>query len=120
MKYRETFLVHALYAPTKNSGPRRKLKASAIQARLKFLSYCIEEFGYFDFLRRFEDTPHDRLMWLGGKAAIHAPADHTRYDRTLARALNPKKIDEDGYTSIPEHLEDSSSRSFPQGTPASV
>ncbi|KAG1683493.1 hypothetical protein DVH05_015073 [Phytophthora capsici] len=125
MKYRETFLVHTLYAPTKNSGPRRKLKASAIQARLKFLSYCIEEFGYFDFLRRFEDTPHDRLMWLGGKAAKHAPAgkiysnstppledlatlyrkDHTRYDRTLARALDPKKIDEDGYTSIPELLE---------------
>ncbi|KAE8986473.1 hypothetical protein PR002_g22339 [Phytophthora rubi] len=66
------------------------------------------------------------LMWLGGKAARHSVAakakagsvvtsqtdlatlyrtDRARYDRILANALDPYHIDEEGYKSIPELLE---------------
>ncbi|KAG1710175.1 hypothetical protein DVH05_017181 [Phytophthora capsici] len=125
MASREAFWLSALYPPTKNSNPRRKAKTYAVQARLRFISRCIEFFGYFDFLRRLENTSHDTLMWFGGKAAKHAPGsksktssfpapedlatlhkkDRARYDRTIARAYDPLSIDEDGYSSIPELLE---------------
>ncbi|KAG1699101.1 hypothetical protein DVH05_014020 [Phytophthora capsici] len=125
MASREAFWLSALYPPTKNSNPRRKAKTYAVQARLRFISRCIELFGYFDFLRRFENTSHDTLMWFGGKAAKYAPGsktktssspapedlatlhkkDRARYDRTIARAYDPLSIDEDGYSSIPELLE---------------
>ncbi|KAG1684698.1 hypothetical protein DVH05_010603 [Phytophthora capsici] len=125
MASREAFWLSALYPPTKNSNPRRKAKTYAVQARLRFISRCIEFFGYFDFLRCFENTSHDTLMWFGGKAAKHAPGsktkissspapedlatlhkkDRARYDRTIGRAFDPLSIDEDGYSSIPELLE---------------
>ncbi|KAE9238106.1 hypothetical protein PF004_g8409 [Phytophthora fragariae] len=60
---------------------------------------------------------------MGGKAAKHSPGtkdaagpvpedlavlfakDRSRYDQVIARALDPKEIDADGYSSIPELLE---------------
>ncbi|GMF43386.1 unnamed protein product [Phytophthora fragariaefolia] len=123
IRHRKVFYVCTIYAPSTKADGRRKHKLNAIIARNKFISYNIEEFGYFGFLERFENSAHDSLMWLGGKAAKHAanipdsngppPEDHSeilanvraRYDRVLARALGPLQIDEDGYASIPELLE---------------
>ncbi|KAI9979376.1 hypothetical protein PInf_030889 [Phytophthora infestans] len=121
MKHRATFFICALYAPTGNSDARRKKKSVAVQARLRFISASIEVFGYYSFLAQLEDKAHDTLMWYGGKAAAHSVAAKTQaaqvdlatlykkdgalYDRTIARALDPFSIDEDGYSSVPELLE---------------
>ncbi|OWZ24433.1 LOW QUALITY PROTEIN: hypothetical protein PHMEG_000503 [Phytophthora megakarya] len=89
----------------------------------------METFGYFDFMQRFEESVHDTLMWLRGTAAKHSatPArshldsenlqedlvalfrkkGKTAYRRVLGRALDPFTIDENGYASIPELLEQS-------------
>ncbi|KAI9996718.1 hypothetical protein PInf_014461 [Phytophthora infestans] len=104
MKHRATFFICALYAPTGNSDARRKKKSVAVQARLRFISANIEVFGYYSFLAQLEDKAHDTLMWYGGKAAAHSK-DRALYDRTIARALDPFSIDEDGYSSVPELLE---------------
>ncbi|KAE9003295.1 hypothetical protein PR001_g18012 [Phytophthora rubi] len=86
----------------------------------------VEEFGYYGFLELFEDGSHDNLMWMGGKAAKHCPGakkaeglppedlatllskDQVRYVRVLESASDPTAIDEDGYSSIPELLEQAS------------
>ncbi|KAE8999427.1 hypothetical protein PR002_g18455 [Phytophthora rubi] len=65
-------------------------------------------------------------MWMGGKAAKHCPGtkkaeglppedlatllskDQVRYVRVLESASDPTAIDEDGYSSIPELLEQAS------------
>ncbi|KAI9989975.1 hypothetical protein PInf_020281 [Phytophthora infestans] len=111
MKHRATFFICALYAPTGNSDARRKKKSVAVQARLRFISANIE----------LEDKAHDTLRCYGGKAAAHSVAaktqaaqvdlatlykkDRALYDRTIARALDPFFIDEDGYSIVPELLE---------------
>ncbi|KAI9990818.1 hypothetical protein PInf_018422 [Phytophthora infestans] len=121
MKHRATFFICALYAPTGNSDARRKKKSVAVQARLRLISANIEVFGYYSFLAQLEDKAHDTLMWYGGKAAAHSVAaktqaaqvdlatlykkDRALYDRTIARALDPFSTDEDGYSSVPELLE---------------
>ncbi|KAE8891359.1 hypothetical protein PF003_g24737 [Phytophthora fragariae] len=123
MRHRPLFFACALYAPTKNSEKRRKLKLQATTARNRFLSNNIEEFDYYGFLELFENGSHDKLMWMGGKAVKHSPGakdaarpipedlavlfakDRPRYDQMIARALDPKEIDADGYASIPELLE---------------
>ncbi|KAI9998587.1 hypothetical protein PInf_003136 [Phytophthora infestans] len=121
MKHRATFFICALYVPTGNSDARRKKKSVAVQARLRFISANIEVLGYYSFLAQLEDKAHDTLMWYGGKAAAHSVAaktqaaqvdlatlykkDRALYDRTIARALDPFSIDEDGCSSVPELLE---------------
>ncbi|KAE9350928.1 hypothetical protein PR003_g5135 [Phytophthora rubi] len=98
----------------------------AIAARTYFLSSNVEEFGYYGFLELFENRSRDHLIWMGGEAAKHSPGakeaegsppedvatllskDRVRYDRVLERALDPTAIDEDGYSSIPELLEQAS------------
>ncbi|KAE9030900.1 hypothetical protein PR003_g11696 [Phytophthora rubi] len=100
MRHRPLFFACALYASTKNSEERRKLKLLATTARNCFLSSNIEEFGYYGFLELFENGSHDKLMWMGGKAAKHSPGtkdaagpvpedlavlfamDRSRYDQT--------------------------------------
>ncbi|GMF31354.1 unnamed protein product [Phytophthora fragariaefolia] len=85
-------------------------------------------FGYYGFLDAFENGTHDNLTWLGAKAARRSVAtkanarggsdasaltdlatlyrnDRGRYDAVIARALDPYRVDEDGYQSIPELLE---------------
>ncbi|GMF25491.1 unnamed protein product [Phytophthora fragariaefolia] len=123
LRHHHTYYHCAIYVPTTKSDERRKHKLNATTARNKFLSFDIEEFGYFGFLERFENCSHDSLMWLGGKVAKHSTTakgstgpvqedlsvllikDRSRYDRVIARALDPQQIDEDGYGSIPELLE---------------
>jgi len=65
VKHRAVFVLLALYTPSTDSPGRRKQKANAIKARLQFLSRNIEEFGWFGFLDRYENTIHDTLMWVG-------------------------------------------------------
>jgi hypothetical protein len=128
MHHRATFLVLAVYAPTDDSSARRKQKTLACQARLLFISRNIEEFGYYGFLDLFENSAHDHLMWLGGKAAKNSldakkaknkddasdppqedlakllRHDPGHYERVIERVLDPDTVDEEGYTSIPELL----------------
>ncbi|OWZ08619.1 hypothetical protein PHMEG_00018808 [Phytophthora megakarya] len=129
MPYREVQWLFALYAPCSGAERRRKAKAEAKKARLILLSACVETFGYYGFLQRFEDSIHDNLMWFGGTAAKHSATatrvplandalqedlvtlfkrkDKTAYRRVIARAMDPYSVDENGYTSIPELLEQS-------------
>ncbi|KAG2811410.1 hypothetical protein PC118_g8955 [Phytophthora cactorum] len=129
MRFRYVFLLLALYPPTNNAVARRKLKASALPTRLQLLSAFIEELGYYDLMTAFDEGVHDNLMWFRGKAVKHSsgakqsddsydsgpPAQEDlavvykreccRYDSIVARALDPYQVDEDGYSSIPELIE---------------
>ncbi|OWZ01021.1 hypothetical protein PHMEG_00027669 [Phytophthora megakarya] len=129
MTYREVQWLFALYAPCSDAERRRKAKAEAKKARLILLSACVETFGYYDFLQRFEDSIHDNLMGFGGTAAKHSATavraplanealqedlvtlfkkkDKTAYRRVIARVMDPYSVDENGYSSIPELLEQS-------------
>ncbi|OWZ11973.1 hypothetical protein PHMEG_00014928 [Phytophthora megakarya] len=129
MTYHEVQWIFALYAPCSDAERRRKAKAEAKKARLIFLSACVEAFGYYDFLQRFEDFIHDNLMWFGGTAAKHSATavraplgndalqedlvtlfkrkDKTAYRRVIAGAMGPYSVDENGYSSIPDLLEQS-------------
>ncbi|KAE9299878.1 hypothetical protein PF008_g23142 [Phytophthora fragariae] len=128
MQWRDVFFACALYAPSDECTARRKKKSNAGQARLALISLNIVELGFFDFLYVFENGSHDNLMWLGGKAALRSSAamanvkgsadttaatdlatlfrnDRGRYDAIIARALDPYRVDEDGYQSISNLLE---------------
>ncbi|EEY69068.1 uncharacterized protein PITG_22761 [Phytophthora infestans T30-4] len=126
MRFRLQCLLLALYPPTDNAADRRKLKASALQARLQLLSAFFEEMSYYGMLAAFEDTVHDNLMWFGGRAAKHASGANDdsksraqedlgalfkrhrrRYDQVITNALDPFDVDNSGYRSIPELLETS-------------
>ncbi|EGZ11854.1 hypothetical protein PHYSODRAFT_336349 [Phytophthora sojae] len=124
MRFRELFFLWALYAPCLNADQRRKEKMNACRARNELISYNIEERWYFGFLDDFENGAHDTLMWLGGRAAKHSAGaakskgaahedlgvvfgkDKILYERAIERALDPKIVDEHGYASIPELLEE--------------
>ncbi|KAE9206174.1 hypothetical protein PF005_g13111 [Phytophthora fragariae] len=131
MQHRPTFLILALYAPTDDAGARRKLKSVACQKRLLIISYNIAEFGCYGFLGLFENGAHDHLMWMGGKAAKHSTGakkaksrddatdppqdelaqllrhDPSHYERVIERVLYHTRVDEEGYPSIRELLEQS-------------
>ncbi|GMF39196.1 unnamed protein product [Phytophthora fragariaefolia] len=130
MQFRSVFLDCALYAPTTKANERRKQKLNAVVAWFQFLSRNVELFGYYGFLRLIEKGAHANLMWLGGKTTKHsasakaAKADHdeddvpaqedlatvlhtnpSRYRVIIGRILDSSRVDEDGYASIPEPLE---------------
>ncbi|EGZ07363.1 hypothetical protein PHYSODRAFT_262637 [Phytophthora sojae] len=122
MRHRDTFFDCALYAPTDNSDARRRDKLNANQGRLVLVSANVCLFGWYGFLDRFENTVHDNLMWLGGKAAKRSVSakgkdssatglvtlwrhERSRYDSLMAHLLDPCRVDEDGYQSIRELLE---------------
>ncbi|OWY99829.1 LOW QUALITY PROTEIN: hypothetical protein PHMEG_00029103 [Phytophthora megakarya] len=129
MTHREVQWLCALYAPCTDTDRRRKAKAGAKKVRLQLLSACVETFGYYDFLQRFEDNVHDMLLWLGGKVAKHSAStsrsgtdaemmqedlvtlfkkkDKTAFHRVISKALDPFSIDENGYATVPELLEES-------------
>jgi hypothetical protein len=67
MAFRPVFWSWALHAPMQKSPSelRRKLKLNANQARLRFISFCIETWGWYDFLERLDG--HDGLFWYGGQ-----------------------------------------------------
>ncbi|KAE9010336.1 hypothetical protein PR001_g15109 [Phytophthora rubi] len=128
MQWRHVFFACALYALSDECTASRKKKSNAGQARLAFLSLNILELGFYDFLDVIENGSHDNLMWLGGKAARRSMAakanakgnsdatvatdlatlirnDRGRYDAIIVRALDPYRVDEDGYQSISNLLE---------------
>ncbi|KAF1785508.1 hypothetical protein GQ600_25041 [Phytophthora cactorum] len=110
MRFRYVFLLLALYPPTNNAVARRKLKASALPTRLQLLSAFIEELGY-DLMTAFDEGVHDNLMWFRGKAVKHSSGAKQSMTVTtqglhiVARALDPYQVDEGGYSSIPELIE---------------
>ncbi|KAF4139857.1 hypothetical protein GN958_ATG10965 [Phytophthora infestans] len=125
-RFRLLFLLLALYPPTDNAAARRELTASALQVCLQLLSAFFEEMSYYGMLTAFEDTVHDNLNWIGGRATKHAsvanddsksPAQedlgvlfkhhHRRYDQVIANALDSFVVDSSGYRSIPELFETS-------------
>lgn len=122
--HRPTFWQCAIHPPLP-AGARqnyyRKQKMKACRARLQFLSICIEAWGYVAFLKLL-DEGSTRLLWLGGRPGRHSPngtkandgvdqdlaalfmSDRERYHRRIKAALDPKKIDEDGFTSVVDLL----------------
>ncbi|POM66092.1 hypothetical protein PHPALM_18101 [Phytophthora palmivora] len=61
-------------------GQQRRWKQLACTERLKFLSHCIENWGYYEVLRLFEGVESDRLlMWMGGQPSKNAP-DANKYE----------------------------------------
>ncbi|EGZ23263.1 hypothetical protein PHYSODRAFT_263362 [Phytophthora sojae] len=124
LRFRELFFLWALYAPCLNADQRRKEKMNACRAGNELISYNIEERVYFGFLDDFENGAHDTLMWLEGRAAKHSAGaakskgaahedlgvvfakEKILYERAIERALDPKIVNEHGYASIPELLEE--------------
>ncbi|KAE9215028.1 hypothetical protein PF005_g9590 [Phytophthora fragariae] len=76
MPHRPTFLILALYAPTDDAGARRKLKSVACQRRLLFISYNIEEFGYYGFLELFENAKLAKRLSKGKSVVTY---DHKEF-----------------------------------------
>ncbi|KAI9982011.1 hypothetical protein PInf_009799 [Phytophthora infestans] len=112
-----------LNAPLKNSSARRKAKMLALVARVRFLSVCIETWGYYGFLELFERcTSRRRLMWMGGQPGRNTPDaksyrgpvidsltrlyqhDQKGYVRRIRDALKPFGIDEGGFATMTELL----------------
>ncbi|KAI9997338.1 hypothetical protein PInf_001129 [Phytophthora infestans] len=112
-----------LNAPLKNSSARRKAKMLALVARVRFLSICIETWGYYGFLELFERcTSRRRLMWMGGQPGRNTPDaksyrgpvidsltrlyqhDQKGYVRRIRGALKPFGIDEGGFATMTELL----------------
>ncbi|ETK70926.1 hypothetical protein L915_21744, partial [Phytophthora nicotianae] len=88
-------------------------------ARIKFLSMCIEMWGYFGFLSQFEAcTSNRRLMWMGGQPgrntgdakSYYGPVienlrellrrDPDAYTGKMKSALQPFRLDEGGFTNV--------------------
>lgn len=124
---RLTFWRCALHPPLVPGAAQtryRKRKMRACQARLKFLSFCIETWGFVAFLSLLR-SGNTRLLWLGGRPGRHSPkvpkckaeldqclgtlyfVDRPRYKRRIAAALDPGTIDQEGYASLVELLEQS-------------
>lgn len=126
--HRRTFWLCAIHPPLPAGNKQnyyRKQKMNACRARLQFLSGCIEAWGYVAFLKLL-DEGNTQLLWLGGRPGRHSPngtkensgvdqdlaalyvQDPDRYRRRVKAALDSKKIDEDGFASVTELLDQTS------------
>lgn len=124
MMHRRAFWEWALYAPLASEtaqNNRRKAKMRAVQARVAFMSLCIETWGFYAFLTLLDKCP--LMFWMGGqpgrdnKKTLHYDGpladaltsledkDPERYEATIANALEPVQIDAYGYPSIRALLE---------------
>ncbi|KAG1704696.1 hypothetical protein DVH05_005625 [Phytophthora capsici] len=126
MAHRLNFFEWQLNAPFRSTfarSQRRRLAALARSARLKFISQCIEQWGYYGFLKLYEGSEPDRLlMWMGGQPSKNAPDakqydgptiqnlsslfthDFEAYKARVKGALKPLQLDQGGFTSITELL----------------
>ncbi|KAF1790399.1 hypothetical protein GQ600_23138 [Phytophthora cactorum] len=109
MRFRYVFLLLALYPPTNNAVARRKLKASALPTRLQLLSAFIEEHGgkavkHSSGAKQSDDS-YDSGPPVQEDLAVVYKRECCRYDSIVARALDPYQVDEGGYSSIPELIE---------------
>ncbi|GMF36141.1 unnamed protein product [Phytophthora fragariaefolia] len=103
MPHRKAFWEWAINAPLRFEAAytaRRKTKMNATRARLRFLSSCIETWGYYHFLELFE-AKHGPVA---DDLAVPYRKDTAHYERLIAGALDPDLIDADGYTSISQLL----------------
>ncbi|OWZ07002.1 hypothetical protein PHMEG_00020663 [Phytophthora megakarya] len=129
MTHRKVQWMCALYAPCTDTDRHRETKADAKKARLQLLSACVVIFVYYGFLQRLEENVHDTLMRLGGREAQRSATasrsgveaevlqkglvtffkkkDKTAFHRVISKALNPFSIDENGFATLPELLEQS-------------
>lgn len=100
----------------------RKKKMRACQKRLGFMSICIETWGFVAFLELLH-VGCTQLLWLGGRPGRRSPkapksggeldqdlgtlyfTDRPRYKRRVAAALDPANVDQEGYASVAEFLE---------------
>ncbi|KAI9986186.1 hypothetical protein PInf_025101 [Phytophthora infestans] len=124
MSHRRAFWEWALYAPLASEtaqNNRRKAKMRAVQARVAFMSLCIETWGFYGFLTLLDKCP--LMFWMGGqpgrdnKKCLHYDGpladtltsledkDPDRYQATIDNALEPVQIDAYGYPSIRVLLE---------------
>ncbi|KAG1689251.1 hypothetical protein DVH05_002319 [Phytophthora capsici] len=111
------------YRSSFQRSQRRRQTALARTARLKFISQCIERWGYYGFLKLYEGSEPDRLlMWMGGQPSKNAPdakqydgptiqnlsslftQDFEAYKARVKGALKPMQLDQGGFTSITELL----------------
>ncbi|KAG1712644.1 hypothetical protein DVH05_000386 [Phytophthora capsici] len=126
MANRVRFFEWQLNMPYRSSfarSQRRRQTALARTARLKFISQCIEHWGYYGFLKLYERSEPDRLlMWMGGQPSKNAPdakqydgptiqnlsslftQDFEAYKARVKGALKPLHLDQGGFTSITELL----------------
>lgn len=129
MSHRSHFWEWAVNVPLRSDnayGARRKRKMYAIRARALFLSICIETWVYYAFLGRFERADaHDQVFWMGGQPGeksveakttqnSNGPSviglsklflkDRAAYREVIEGALDPERIDADGYSDIPTML----------------
>ncbi|KAE9152300.1 hypothetical protein PF006_g3460 [Phytophthora fragariae] len=95
----------------------------AVDARLVFISLCIETWGYYNFLQRLEDILDERLlMWWGGQPGKNQPQgtdyigpvieslavlrrrDAAAYSAKMKHALEPFHLDRGGFTRMIDML----------------
>ncbi|KAF1773401.1 hypothetical protein GQ600_1486 [Phytophthora cactorum] len=117
----------ALNAPYKSQQlliQRHKGKLLAQIARIRFISLCIETWGYSNFLQRFEETKSGRrLMWMEGQPGWNSADAKTytgptienlyelfrrnraEYNRKIKNASKPFCLDDGGLDSITSMLE---------------
>lgn len=116
--------MHPPFPPGTLQARYRKKKMRACRVRLRFLSYCIESWGFVAFLELLQ-VGGTRLLWLGGRPGRQIPkapkssgdldqnlgtlyfTDRSRYKRRIEAALDPVNIDQEGYASVAELLEQS-------------
>ncbi|GMF32084.1 unnamed protein product [Phytophthora fragariaefolia] len=101
MQFRSVFLDCALYAPTTKANERRKQKLNAIVARFQFLGRNVELFG-----AKAAKADHDEDdVPAQEDLATVLRTNPSRYRVIIGRILASSRVDEDGYASIPELLE---------------
>ncbi|KAE9145840.1 hypothetical protein PF006_g9343 [Phytophthora fragariae] len=115
--------LHAPLAGRKALDRHRKRKMDAVDARLVFISLCIETWGYYNFLQRLEDILDERLlMWWGGQPGKNQPQgtdyigpvieslavlrrrDAAAYSAKMKHALEPFHLDRGGFTRMTDML----------------
>ncbi|KAL3661181.1 hypothetical protein V7S43_013788 [Phytophthora oleae] len=123
MAFRSIFWSWAFYAPL-DINERVAcfiLKPRAVRALLRFISLCIESWGYYSFCKRLD--ANDDLSWYGGiplKGSIEDRTDSEEYAEDLAtlyrtrrprykfiidHALDPSYSDDFGYRNLSYLLE---------------
>ncbi|KAL3661845.1 hypothetical protein V7S43_013139 [Phytophthora oleae] len=82
-EFRPLFWCWAFYARQEfnESSARFNLKSRAVHARLRFISLCIETWGYYSLCKRLDDN--DDLFWYGGIPAKGSSQVRTDSKNTL-------------------------------------
>ncbi|POM74056.1 hypothetical protein PHPALM_9034 [Phytophthora palmivora] len=123
---RHVFFDWQLHVPLKTQAAqtrRRKQKMEATSHRVKFLSFCIKTWDFYNFLELMEDCENPTtLMWWGGQPGrnhsrgpgYHGPVieslsflrrrDAEEYDTKIRNALTPFRLNVGGFSSATDLL----------------